>query len=416
MAPQREWFEKDYYAVLGVPEGAPEKDVSRAYKKLAKQYHPDANPGNTEAEERFKEISGAYEVLGDPAKRREYDEVRRMAAAGGGPGGRFGGPGFDSGGVRFDFDSGGLGDVFGGLFGRGRRGRSAGPQRGHDLETELHLSFLDSVTGVTSTVRFTADAACSSCSGTGARAGSAPEVCPECRGSGQVAVDQGPFSFSQVCTSCAGRGRVVRDPCPTCRGRGTEVRPREVKVRLPAGVDDGQRIRVKGRGAAGAGGGPSGDLYVVVHVRSHPLFGRRGDDLTVRVPVTFAEATLGAEVRVPTLDDPVTVRIPPGTPSGKVLRVRGRGIAPGRAERGDLLVTIEVQVPGELTAEQRAAVEALSAAFNADPRAAMLNGRPAGQPSQGAQGDPGSDGERATEGEPGGRTAGRRQRSTDRGA
>ncbi len=374
MAPQREWFEKDYYAVLGVPEGAAEKDISRAYKKLAKKYHPDANQGDAAAEERFKEISAAYDVLGDKEKRREYDEVRRMVDAGVGPDGGFGGARSGPGGMRFDFDTGGMGDAFGGLFGRGRRGRSSAQQRGHDLETELHLEFLDSIAGATSTVRFTSDAACSACGGSGARAGTSPEVCAECRGSGQVAIDQGPFSFAQVCTSCGGRGRVVRDACPICRGGGTEVRPREVKVRIPAGVEGGQRIRVKGRGAAGRSGGQPGDLYVVVHVRRHPIFGRRGSDLTVRVPISYSEATLGAEIKVPTLEEPVTVRIPPGTPSAKVLRVRGRGIAMGGDARGDLLATIEVQVPVALTEEQRAAVEALAATFTADPRAALFSG------------------------------------------
>lgn len=373
MAAQREWFEKDYYAVLGVPEGASAKDVARAYKKLAKQHHPDANPGDREAEERFKEVSGAYDVIGDPDKRREYDEVRHMVAAGG-PGGGRGDPRFAPGGMRFDFDSGGVGDILGGLFGRSRRGRAPGPQRGHDLETELHVGFLEAVSGVTSSVRFTAEAACSSCAGSGARAGTSPEICQQCGGSGQVAVDQGPFSFEQVCTACGGRGRIVREACETCGGRGTEMRSREVKVRVPAGIDDGQRIRVKGRGAAGAHGGPAGDLYVVVHVRKHPIFVRRGANLTVKVPVTFAEATLGAEVKVPTLEDPVTVRIPPGTPSGKVLRVRGRGVPAGASGRGDLLVSIDVHVPEELTEEQRSSVEALAAAFTSDPRAALFNG------------------------------------------
>lgn len=374
MAAQREWFEKDYYEVLGVPEGATDKEISRAYKKLAKKYHPDANQGDASAEERFKAVSAAYDVIGDAEKRTEYDEVRRMVAAGVGPDGGPGGAHFGPGGFRFDFDSAGAGDIFGGRFGRGRRGGSQRPRRGDDLETELHLDFLDSVHGATSTVRFTSDAACSGCGGSGARAGTSPELCPECRGSGQIAIDQGPFSFAQVCTACGGRGRIVRDPCPTCRGRGTEVRPREVKVRVPAGVEDGQRIRVKGRGAAGAGGGPAGDLYVIVHVSPHRIFGRRGNDLTVRVPVTFAEATLGAEVKVPTLEDPVTVRIPPGTPSGKVLRVRGRGVDAGRARRGDLMVTIEVQVPVDLSDGQRSAVEALAEKFAADPRAALYDG------------------------------------------
>jgi len=382
MAPQREWFEKDYYAVLGVDASASAKEISRAYKKLAKQLHPDANPGNRDAEERFKDVSAAYDVLGDAGKRKEYDEVRRMVAAGVGPGG-FGGPGGQ--GLRFetgDFagaDAGFFSDLFGGLFGGGSGGRRAGrratgPQRGRDLETELHISFDDAVTGVTSTVRFRAEAQCSTCNGSGAAPGTAPERCPQCGGAGTIADNQGPFSFSQVCPNCGGRGTVIPTPCPTCSGRGVEVRPREVKVRIPAGVQDGQRIRVKGRGAAGERGGPPGDLYVIVHVRPHPLFGRDGKNLTLRLPVTFAEAALGADVAVPTLDNPVTVRIPPGTPSGKVLRVRGRGVpAENGKAAGDLLVTVDVQVPVHLTDDQRRAIAGLAGVLDEDPRAPLMS-------------------------------------------
>ncbi len=381
MSAQREWFEKDYYAVLGVPSGASDKELSRAYKKLAKEHHPDANIGNAQAEERFKEVNAAYDVLGDTAKRKEYDDVRRMVAAGagpGGPGGGFGGaPGGFGGSQSYQFedfgDSGGISDLLGNLLGnRGGRGRRVpqGPQRGQDLETELHLSFEDAVRGVTSTVRFRADATCSTCAGSGAAPGTRPETCPECRGSGSIAVDQGPFSFSQVCPACGGRGQVIPTPCPTCRGRGVEMRAREVKVRVPSGVTDGQRIRVKGRGGAGANGGPAGDLFVVVGVHAHPIFGRSGNDVTVRLPVTIAEATLGADVKVPTLDGQVTMRIPAGTPNGKVMRVRGQGTDGEKTE--NLLVTIEVQVPTELDEHQREAVEALAEAFPDDPRAALF--------------------------------------------
>jgi molecular chaperone DnaJ len=383
---QREWFEKDYYAVLGVSPESTAKEISRAYKKLAKEHHPDINPGNKVAEEKFKEISAAYDVLGDAERRTEYDEVRRMVASGVGPGGfgPGGGGGFGGQSFRFDEDTfgggnGAFADLFGGfLGGRGRGGRRAtAPQRGQDLETELHLSFDDAVRGVTSTVRFRADATCHTCDGSGAAPGTSPETCPQCHGSGSIAVDQGPFSFSQVCPTCGGRGQVVPTPCPTCNGRGVEVRAREVKVRVPAGVNDGQRIRVKGRGAAGANGGPAGDLFVVVHVAPHPLFGRSGDDLTIKLPVTFAEAALGADVKVPTLDGQVTVRIPPGTPGGKVLRVRGQGVADdGNSKNGkhggDLLVTIDVQVPDALDDRQRDAVESLAGAFNTDPRAELF--------------------------------------------
>jgi molecular chaperone DnaJ len=306
-----------------------------------------------------------------------------MVASGAGPGGfgGFGGGpgGFGAGGQTFHFDTGGgagfsdlLGNLFGGQGRRGRRGPT-GPQRGQDLETELHLAFDDAVTGITSTVRFRADAVCSTCQGSGAAPGTMPETCMECHGTGSIAVDQGPFSFSQVCPVCGGRGQVIPTPCPTCHGRGVEVRAREVKVRIPAGVADGQRIRVKGRGGAGANGGPPGDLYVVVHVRQHALFGRSGNDLTLRLPVTFTEAALGADVKVPTLDSQVTVRIPPGTPSGKTLRVRGRGVAGDNGKAaGDLLVTVDVQVPEDLSTEQRQAVEALAETLDSDPRAGLF--------------------------------------------
>jgi len=380
VSPQREWFEKDYYAVLGVQPSATDKDLSRAFKKLAKQYHPDANPGNAAAEERFKEISAAYDVLGDTTKRAEYDEVRQMVASGVGPDGAGGfgfGPGDGGRTFRFETDGGGIGDIFGNLFGGGggrRRGRAAtGPQRGRDLETELFLQFDDAIRGVTSTVRFRADASCSTCAGSGAAPGTMPETCPQCHGAGTIADNQGPFSFSQVCPTCGGRGQIIPTPCPTCGGRGVEVRAREVKVRIPAGVDDGQRIRVKGRGGAGANGGPPGDLYVIVHVGGHTLFGRSGTDLTLRLPVTFAEAALGADIKVPTLDAQVTVRIPPGTPSGKVLRVRGKGVsADGTVKAGDLLVTVDVQVPVNLTSAQREAIEHLAEVLEDDPRAALF--------------------------------------------
>jgi molecular chaperone DnaJ len=367
MAPQREWFEKDYYRVLGVSDTASQKEVKSAYRKLSRQYHPDNNEGDKAAEERFKEVSAAYDVVGDPDKRKEYDEVRRLGPMGGGFGGGPGAAGAPGGGFRFD--GGDIGDVLGGLFGRGRRGggaggpgRGTGPHRGQDLEAELHLDFDDAVQGLTTTIHLTSEAACSTCHGSGARPGTTPHTCPQCGGRGVLDDNQGFFSFSQPCPNCAGQGYVIDDPCPTCRGSGVEQRPREVKVRLPAGVADGQRIRLKGRGGPGRNGGPPGDLYVTARVGAHPLFGRRGDDLTITVPVTFPEAALGADVRVPTLDGgTVTVRIPPGTRSGRTLRVKGRGV-PARKKTGDLLVTVEVAVPQQLTDDERKAVEALAAA------------------------------------------------------
>ena len=375
VTPQREWFEKDYYAELGVSSDASEKEITRAYRKLAKQFHPDANSGDTSAEERFKEISAAHDVLGDSEKRKEYDQVREMVASGVGPGGPggFGGAGPGGfggfgGNVRVEDlgDLGDLGGLFGNLFGGrgGRRGRNAGPvgaQRGNDIETELHLDFLDAVHGVTTSVNITSEAPCHVCNGTGAKPGTFPERCPTCNGAGSVAVDQGPFSFSEVCPTCGGRGSVIKDKCKNCKGRGIEVRPRTVKVRIPAGVDDGQRIRVKGRGTPGLNGGPPGDLYVVVHVAPHPIFARSGKwDLTVKVPITFPEAVLGAQVKVPTLDAPVTVKVPPGTQTGKTVRVRGRGIPRASGDPGALLVTFDVVVPHELDDDARAAVEQLA--------------------------------------------------------
>jgi molecular chaperone DnaJ len=352
LAPQREWFEKDYYKVLGVSDTAADNDIAKAYRKLAKKYHPDANPGS---EDQFKEISAAYDVLGDPAKRKEYDEVRRLGPAGN-----------PTGGFRVDD----LGDLLGNIFGRGGRGgrvRSgpAGPQRGDDLETALHLSFSDAVNGVTTTVHVTSDVACATCGGSGAAPGTARVVCDVCEGRGVVNDNQGLFSFSSPCQACGGSGIRVETPCPTCHGSGTQHKPRQVKVRIPAGVEDGQRIRVKGRGGAGRAGGGAGDLFVVVHVAPHALFGRRGHNLTLTVPVTFPEAALGAAITVPTLNRPVTLRVPPGSKSGRTLRVRGHGVPVGKGH-GDLLVSIEVSVPSELSDEARAAVETLGDLMKGD--------------------------------------------------
>ena len=355
MPAQREWLEKDYYKVLGVPEKAPEKDITSAYRKLAKKYHPDANPGS---EERFKELASAYDVLGDPAKRREYDDVRRLGvpAAPFPPGGN---GGFNS---AFRVDD--LGDLLGGLFNRGRVSRPRhGPQRGEDLEATLHLSFSDAVQGVITAVNVTSEASCASCGGTGSAPGTSPVICSGCGGRGVREENQGLFSFSQPCRECSGTGMRVETPCRNCTGSGLERRPRQVKVRVPAGIEDGKRIVLKGRGGTGQNGGPPGDVYVVVRVGSHELFGRKGKDLTLTVPVTFAEAALGATVKIPTLDEAVTLRIPAGTRSGRTFRVRGRGV-----KGGDLLATVEVVVPDTLSDAQRAAVEALAAASPESPR------------------------------------------------
>ncbi|HEX2274583.1 MAG TPA: molecular chaperone DnaJ [Acidimicrobiales bacterium] len=367
--PQREWFEKDYYKVLGVAENASEDQLRRAYRKLAKQHHPDAHPGS---EERFKEISAAYDVLSDPARRKEYDELRRLGPmAAGGP--FRGGGGAPGGGRTFTFSGDDLGGLFGDLLGRFRGGggapRATSARRGEDIEAELHLSFLDAVHGVTTTVNVVSEAPCSTCSGSGAAPGTSPTVCPQCGGRGVLDDNQGFFSFSRPCPNCGGRGMVVETPCPTCRGTGMERRPRQVKVRIPPGVDNDQRIRLKGRGGAAPNGGQPGDLYVTVKVAPHPLFTRRGRDLLVTVPVTFAEAALGAEIKVPTLDDPVTLKIPPGTRSGRTFRVRNRGVpSSSGAGTGDLLVTVEVSVPTHLSTAEREAIEALASASTQSPR------------------------------------------------
>ncbi|MDZ7674652.1 MAG: molecular chaperone DnaJ [Acidimicrobiales bacterium] len=372
MAPQREWFEKDYYKVLGVSESATKSEITKAYRQIARDNHPDQHPGDDAAEERFKEASAAYDVLGDEEKRKEYDEVRRMGPMGGmGGAGGPGGPGGPGGGFRYEGDVGDLGDLFGGLFNRGRGGRggrSAGPQRGADLAASLHLSFEDAIRGLTTTVHLTSEAACSRCDGNGAEPGSTPLVCTDCGGRGVLDQNQGFFSFSQPCPTCQGRGVTITDPCTNCRGSGIEHRPREIKVRIPAGVKDGQRIRLAGRGGPGRNGGPPGDLEVTASVGTHPLFGRSGDDLTITVPVTFPEAALGAEIDVPTLDgDPVKIRIPAGTRSGKVFRISDRGVE-RKGKRGSLLVTVEVAVPAKLSKEERKAIETLADLSEESPR------------------------------------------------
>ncbi|MCU1498669.1 MAG: chaperone protein DnaJ [Acidimicrobiales bacterium] len=380
MAPQREWFEKDYYAVLGVDEKADAKAITSAYRKLARTSHPDANPNDASAEERFKEISSAYDVLGDAEKRKEYDEVRHMGPmAAGGPGG-FGGAG--AGGFTFNAGdmAGGLGDVFGNLFGggggggrgRGGRGRATGPQRGGDLEAELHLGFTDAVAGLTTTLHLVSDAVCSLCSGLGAEPGTKPTTCPTCGGRGLVEDDQGFFATQRPCPRCAGRGVLIEHPCHNCRGAGIERRPREVKVRIPAGVQDGQRIRLKGRGDPGRNGGPPGDLFVSCRVEDHAVFRMDGGDLRITVPITFAEAALGADISVPTIDGgSVKVRLPAGTRTGRTFRVKGRGVVTAKAT-GDLLVTVEVAVPAALSDAERAAVQALAAAATESPRARLF--------------------------------------------
>ncbi|MDA8266212.1 MAG: molecular chaperone DnaJ [Actinomycetota bacterium] len=377
MAAQRDWFETDYYKVLGVSSGATEKEITRAYRKLAKQYHPDSNPGS---EDKFKAIATAYDVLGDAGKRKEYDEVRRLGPLAGG----FGGAGRGAGGGEgsgFNFRIDDLGDIFGNLFGQSKNRAQktttwTSARRGQDSEAELHLPFNEAIHGAVASVNVVSGVRCHTCAGSGSRPGTLPVACPRCGGTGTLNDNQGLFSLASPCPDCHGSGLKITDPCPTCHGSGVERHQHKVKVRIPAGVEDGQRIRVKGRGEPGENGGPPGDLYVVVHVDTHSLFGRRGKNLTLRVPVTFAEAALGANITVPALDEQVTLRIPPGTPSGKTFRVKGRGVKSG-ATAGDLLVTVEVAVPTELSDEQRSAIDALAKAGGQSPRATLLTEEPA---------------------------------------
>jgi molecular chaperone DnaJ len=370
MAAQREWFEKDYYKVLGVSETASAKEITKAYRTLARGSHPDTHPNDPKAEERFKDISAAYDVLGDDAKRKEYDEVRKMGPLAGG----FGGGAPDgSGNFSFNVGQDGLGDLLGQMFGRGRRGSGAsaasGPRRGEDVEASLTLDFADAARGITTTLYLTTDAQCSTCNGSGARPGTAPKVCSRCGGRGVIDDNQGFFSLSSPCPACAGRGVQIEDPCPTCRGVGVEKRQREVQARIPAGVADGQRIRLKGRGAPGRNGGPAGDLIVECHVMPHHQFGRDGNNLTVRVSVSFVDAALGGDLQVPTLEGPtVTLRLRPGTQTGSRHRVKGKGIVTSK-HTGDLIVTTDVEVPTHLNDEQRAALEAFAAA-SGSPRTA----------------------------------------------
>ncbi len=367
---RREWFDKDYYQVLGVPKNATAAEIKKAYRKLAQQFHPDANPGNKDAEDRFKEISSAYDVVGDAEKRKSYDQVREMAATGYGPGGAGpagwpGGPGA----VHYetvDYDIGDLLRGFGGG-GRGRQRQQQRPQRGADLETDVEVSFEQAMTGTTVPVKISGPASCHTCHGSGAEPGTNPVTCPTCGGAGSVSVNQGFFSMERPCPECRGAGRIIEHPCSTCRGTGAERRTRKFQVKVPAGVKDGARIKLAGRGEPGPAGGHSGDLYVKVRVGPHAVFGRRGDNLTVDLPISFPEAALGANVEVPTLNGPVTLKVPAGTTNGKTFRVRGKG-APKRGGHGDLLVTVMVDVPAKLSREEKHLLKQLQDVQKDSPR------------------------------------------------
>ncbi|MDX6526071.1 MAG: molecular chaperone DnaJ [Gaiellales bacterium] len=367
------------YSELGVPRNASQADIKKAYRKLARESHPDKNPGDSKAEDRFKRISEAYETLSDPDKRRQYDAVGDRP-----PGG---GPQFDPSAFR---DAGGvdLSDLLGGLFNRGRRGQDgarSAAERGNDLQVGVTVSFADALAGARLTIPVDRLGQCATCNGSGARPGTSPIICPECRGRGVKAHSQGFFSLSAPCDRCGGAGTIVEHPCETCRGEGRVRQTKRYVVSIPAGVKDGQRIRLPGKGEAGRNGGPFGDLFVQVSVESSPIFTRRGDDVIVDVPVLFVEAATGATIEVPTPDgESVRLKVPAGTSDGVMLRVKGRGapVAGDAGRRGNLLARVKIVVPKKLTKAQRDVLDKLADLSGPNPREELL--RKAGVPVAGA--------------------------------
>jgi molecular chaperone DnaJ len=365
----------DYYKALGVDKKASAEEIKKAYRKLARRYHPDRNPDDKQAEERFKEISQAHDVLGDPEKRKQYDSGSGPFATGAGPGGGFGGFG------NFDFDASSMGDILSNLFSGGAGGARGGrqrprPERGGDLEAQVSISFDQAIAGAQVPLSVPMRATCETCHGTGAKPGTTPSVCPRCEGRGIETQGQGMFSISQPCSLCGGSGTVIEDPCPTCHGTGAVRTVKRMRVNIPAGVREGSRIRLAGKGEPGRNSGPPGDLYLITHVTSSPVFTRKGENLEVEVPLTIPEALRGAEVQVPTLSGTKTLRVRPGTTHGTVQRLRGEGppkIASGSPPaRGDIHYRFVIDVPDTLDSEQREAVDALSKVMNGNPRARLF--------------------------------------------
>ena len=361
---------KDLYEVLGVKKGASADEIKKAYRKLAREHHPDKNPGDKAAEERFKEVQAAYDVLSDPEKRKQYDQVGpRIFGGAGGPGG-----GANSQWSGNFGDLGDLGDLFGGIFGGGAgrssaRGRRSRGERGRDVEVVVNVSFDDSLKGLTTKIPVDLEVACSACHGTGAEPGTSPQICPECRGRGVVSEDEGFFAFSRPCPRCGGNGTVIEQPCRRCHGSGRERRTKRYTVKIPAGVKDGTQIRLKGKGEAGTNGGPPGDLIVTTRVVASPLYERRGSDLVLEVPVTYAEAALGATVEIPTPEGRVALKVPAGSQDGKLLKVKGRGAPKLKGGgKGDLLARLRVAVPTKLSKAEREAIENLQKVAHDDPR------------------------------------------------
>jgi molecular chaperone DnaJ len=352
---------RDYYEALGVTRSATEQEIKSAYRRLALKHHPDRNPGDRGAEEKFKEAAEAYAVLADSEKRATYDHFGHAGLGAGAAGG------FDPS-IFADFGDifGGLGDLFGfgDIFGGRRRG---GSQRGADLRYDLEITFLESARGLETSVQIPRQEACSTCHGSGAEPGTTPTACPRCHGRGQIRYQQGFFTVAQTCGQCGGVGRIVTKPCQPCKGTGRLTRERKLPVKIPPGIADGQRLRLFGEGEHGTAGGPPGDLYVVIRVQEHPYFRRDGDDLYCRMPVTFTLLTLGGDIKVPTLDGHETVRVPEGTQTGSVFRIRGKGMSnvTGRG-RGDLHVVVEAKTPRKLTRDQRHLLEQLAKALPAE--------------------------------------------------
>jgi molecular chaperone DnaJ len=365
----------DYYKTLGVDKKATQDDIKKAYRKLARQYHPDTNK-DAGAEERFKQISEAYDVLGDPEKRKKYD--RGQSVFGGTS--PFGGAGGAGGATAADFGS--FSDILSNIFTGGRGGARTRPaaEQGRDLETSVSLSFTQALEGAQVPVQVATHAACTTCRGTGARPGTSPIVCPVCQGRGVESQGQGVFSISRPCSRCGGSGTVIEDPCPTCGGQGRLRQVKKYRVNIPAGVKDGSKIRLPGKGEAGLRGGKAGDLYVVTHVAESPVFRRKGDNFEVEVPLTVPEALAGADIEVPTLYGTKKLRVPPGTKDGTVQRLRGEG-PPGTGGRGDIHYRFRIDMPSELSAQQRQAVEALSQVMNGNPREGLLKQAAASQVS-----------------------------------